>query len=70
MLDVLIIGGGITGLAAAWQLEQTGGGISYALLEASSRWGGKVSSKTLQAEGKTFLADGGPDTLVTRKPET
>ncbi len=70
MLDIVIVGGGITGLAAAWQLEQTGEGVSYALLEASPRWGGKMSSQTLQAEGKTFLADGGPDTLVTRKPET
>lgn len=70
MYDVIIIGGGISGLSAAWELQQTRPNASYALLEASNRWGGKIASRTITAEGKTFLVDGGPDTLITRKPET
>jgi protoporphyrinogen/coproporphyrinogen III oxidase len=70
MFDVIIIGGGITGLSAAWELQQTRPNATYALLEASNRWGGKIISQTIEAEGKPFLVDGGPDTLITRKPET
>ncbi len=70
MFDVIIIGGGITGLSAAWELQQTRPNTTYALLEASNRWGGKIVSRSVEAEGKTFLVEGGPDTLITRKPET
>ena len=70
MYDVIIIGGGISGLSATWELQQTRPNANYALLEASDRWGGKISSRVIAAEGKTFLVDGGPDTLITRKPET
>jgi protoporphyrinogen/coproporphyrinogen III oxidase len=66
-MHIIVIGGGITGLSAAWQLQQRG--IPYSLLEASQRWGGKVASATLEVEGGKFLIEGGPDTLITRKPE-
>ena len=69
MFDVVIVGGGITGLAAAWMLEQQGV-ANYALLEASPEWGGKMASRVLNVDGKAFLVDGGPDTLLTRKAET
>lgn len=65
---VIIIGGGITGLSAAWELQRQG--IEYTLLEASNRWGGKVISPRIELpNGARFLTDGGPDTIVTRKPE-
>ena len=70
MFEVVIIGGGITGLSAAWEIQQSRPKTRYALLEASDRWGGKIVSQAITAAGKPFLADGGPDTLVTRKPET
>jgi oxygen-dependent protoporphyrinogen oxidase len=66
-MHLVIIGGGITGLSAAWEAQQRG--ISYTLLEASERWGGKVVSSEIQMNGSRFLVDGGPDTIVTRKPE-
>lgn len=66
-MQIAIIGGGITGLSAAWELQQRG--IHYTLLEASARWGGKIISQTLELNNATFLVEGGPDTLVTRKPE-
>jgi oxygen-dependent protoporphyrinogen oxidase len=62
-----IIGGGITGLSAAWEAQQRG--IPYTLLEAADRWGGKVVSAEISLNGARFLVDGGPDTIVTRKPE-
>ncbi len=67
-MKIAIIGGGITGLSAAWELQQRG--IEFTLLEASDRWGGKVISSNLELNsGAYFLVEGGPDTLITRKPE-
>lgn len=66
-MHIGIIGGGITGLSAAWEAQQRG--IPYTLLEASDRWGGKVVSSEIRLNGARFLVDGGPDTIVTRKPE-
>lgn len=40
--DVLIVGGGIAGLTAAWRLEQLG--IAYRLVEARHRLGGRIHS--------------------------
>lgn len=66
-MHLVIIGGGITGLSAAWEAQQHS--VSYTLLEASDRWGGKVVSSEIRVNGSRFLVDGGPDTIVTRKPE-
>jgi oxygen-dependent protoporphyrinogen oxidase len=62
MSHVLIVGGGITGLAAAWELQQQG--IDYTLLEASDRLGGKI--RTERANG--FIIDGGSDSFLVQKP--
>lgn len=69
MLDILIIGGGITGLSAAWEIQQRSPNTTYGLLEAARQWGGKVSTQVIEADGQRFIIDGGPDTLITRKPE-
>ena len=67
-MHIAIVGGGITGLSAAWELQKRG--IKFTLLEASDRWGGKViSSKIKLNHNARFLVEGGPDTLITRKPE-
>lgn len=42
--DVLIVGGGIAGLTAAWRLEQLG--VAYRLVEARPRLGGRIHSVT------------------------
>jgi oxygen-dependent protoporphyrinogen oxidase len=56
---VVIIGGGISGLATAYQLEKKG--ISYLLLEASNRLGGLVSTHKTP-EGYQY--EGAPNTLL------
>ena len=47
MWNVAILGGGITGLAAAYELERRASGepVSWCLVEGGSRWGGKVLSE-------------------------
>lgn len=64
----IIVGGGITGLSAAWELQRQG--IEYTLLESSNRWGGKIISTNIELPNDLrCLTDGGPDTIVTRKAE-
>ena len=67
-LSVIIVGGGITGLATAWYLEkaarQSGTDISTILVERENVLGGKIS--TLNEDG--FIVEGGPDGFLTRKP--
>jgi oxygen-dependent protoporphyrinogen oxidase len=60
--EVAIIGGGISGLAAAWYLKQHG--MSCVVLESASRCGGKIITE--RRDG--FVMEGGPDSVLTRKP--
>ena len=62
MKPVAIIGGGITGLTAAFKLEQLG--ISSTLFEAADRIGGVI--QTLR-DGE-FLAECGPNTILETSP--
>jgi oxygen-dependent protoporphyrinogen oxidase len=70
MKHVVIIGGGITGLAAAHRIwehnRDSGRPIQLTLLEASPRLGGIV--QTHQRDG--FLLESGPDSFISEKPET
>ena len=61
--QVIIVGGGIAGLSAAYELYRRG--ISFTLLEAGGRAGGVVLSE--QIDG--FTIDAGPDSLLVQKPE-
>ncbi len=64
---IAIVGGGIAGVTAAWQLAQIDrvqGGIETTLFEASPRLGGTV--ETVYREG--FVIECGPDGWVTEKP--
>ena len=60
---VVIIGGGISGLAAAHRLLELGAQVT--ILEASSRLGG-----TIQTEHRDgFLLERGPDSFISEKPQ-
>ncbi len=65
---VLVLGGGITGLAAAHRLielsQQRNLPVHVTLLEASDRLGGVI--RTEYADG--FLIERGPDNFITNKP--
>lgn len=68
MAEVVVIGGGIAGLAAAFHLGSAtdgGGALPYQLMEAAPRWGGKITS---ERHGE-FLVEGGPDSLIPQKPQ-
>ncbi|TCI29029.1 protoporphyrinogen oxidase [Exiguobacterium sp. SL-10] len=59
---IAIIGGGITGMAAAYYAKQAGAHVT--LYEASDRVGGKI--KTVYRNG--FVLECGPDGYMARKP--
>jgi protoporphyrinogen/coproporphyrinogen III oxidase len=70
---VVIIGGGITGLSAAWALQQKAAEedvtLRYTLLESSDRWGGKAQTEQIDSDGdQPFVLEAGPDAFLTRKP--
>jgi len=67
MPRIAIIGGGISGLSAAFTLEekrQSGAEIEYVLFEAAPRLGGVMV--TDRADG--CLIEAGPDSFLTEKP--
>ena len=67
MTKTVIIGGGISGLAAAYYLQEIAGeNADFMLLESSPRLGGKITS---DASGG-FLVEGGPDSFLTQKSAT
>lgn len=65
---VAIVGGGITGLSAAYELqklsEKTGTPLRIVLLERSDRFGGKVGTEHIN----DCLIETGPDSFMAQKP--
>lgn len=65
---VVIVGGGITGLAAAYYIQkksrEAGKPVRYTLLERAPTLGGKIVTQQLDG----FVVEGGPDCFLTRKP--
>lgn len=62
---LLVVGAGITGLAAAHRAtELAGDSVEVRVLEASDRPGGVIRT---ERQGE-FLLEGGPDSMVTDKP--
>jgi len=61
-MKVAVIGGGIAGVSAAYELARSG--VEFTLYEASTRLGGIV--ETVRRDG--FVVECGPDSWVTEKP--
>ncbi len=69
MRRAVVVGGGIAGLAAAYYLQrQLGGEAVITILEASDRWGGKITTDRVPFDGGQFIVEGGPDTFLATKP--
>jgi len=62
--NALIIGGGITGLAAAYRLQTIAPEVSITLVEQDNRLGGKLLTEHVNG----FLIEAGPDSFLSRKP--
>jgi oxygen-dependent protoporphyrinogen oxidase len=61
-VDIAIVGAGISGLAAAFELQRRG--LRVQVFEASARPGGVVTTE--RHDG--WVIDGGPDSLLVQKP--
>ncbi len=64
---LVIIGGGVTGLAAAWEASRRG--VSVTVLEASTRFGGKVRTSALDLPTGPLVVDEGADNFLARVPD-
>ncbi len=66
-MRVAIIGGGIAGLAAAYELEKARGAgaeVEYTLFETRERLGGALASETVNG----VVLERGPDSFLSEKP--
>lgn len=67
MMRIAIVGGGISGLAAAYTLEESrraGTPVEYVLYESSPRLGGVLRTEYIAG----CVVEAGPDSFVTEKP--
>ena len=66
MKRIAIIGGGISGLSAAYELEKlrSGADLDYVLYESSSQLGGVLRTEHIGG----CVVEAGPDSFVTEKP--
>jgi oxygen-dependent protoporphyrinogen oxidase len=66
-MRIAIVGGGIAGMSAAWELEKAraaGQQVEYVLFERSDRLGGCVRSEIVEG----CIVEGGPDSFLSEKP--
>lgn len=73
MKHIIIVGGGVAGLGAAYKLKRAadaGHDVTFTLLEKDKRLGGKLLTEYVEdpATGGTFIVDGGSDSFLTDKP--
>ena len=67
MKKIIIIGGGIAGLATAFRIQREikeGANLECILLEGSNHFGGKISTEKLDG----FIIERGPDSFISQKP--
>lgn len=67
MKKVIVVGGGITGLSAAYTLQkavESGEQVDYLLIEKDDRLGGKIITEKIDG----FTIEGGPDCFLSEKP--
>ncbi len=66
MIRIAIVGGGISGLTAAFTLEEDrrAGAVEYVLYESSPQLGGVLRTEHIQG----CIVEAGPDSFITEKP--
>ena len=62
--DVIVVGGGISGLAAAHRLASTRADLRLCVIEGNRTVGGKITTEHVDG----FVIEGGPDCFLARKP--
>ena len=72
MNRIMIIGGGIAGLSAAYyavkKSKEQGLPVQLTLIESDSRWGGKIITDRAVFDDGQFIIEAGPDTFLATKP--
>jgi oxygen-dependent protoporphyrinogen oxidase len=73
MKRIIIIGGGVAGLGAAYKVTRAateGHDVEFVLVEKDRRLGGKIQTEMVPdpSERGRFVVDGGPDCFLTEKP--
>lgn len=63
MTRAVVVGGGVSGLAAALRLHEAG--LEVTVLDAGTRWGGKLAPVRVG----DLVLDGGAESLLARRPE-
>ncbi|MFQ3682910.1 FAD-dependent oxidoreductase, partial [Roseiflexus sp.] len=67
-LHVVVVGGGISGMSAAYELSRAardgGPAVAVTLIEREARLGGKVVTE----RHGPFIIEGGPDSFMAQKP--
>lgn len=71
MQSCVVVGGGISGLSAAWELVTRHPGLQVSVLEASDRVGGKLRGADVGGgDGRAGITvDVGAESLLARRPE-
>ena len=73
MKRVIIVGGGVAGLGAAYKIRRAadaGQAVEFVLVEKDDRLGGKLRTELIDdpETGGQFVVDGGSDSFLTDKP--
>ena len=62
-MHIAVVGGGVTGLAAALRLRRHAPGAEVTLFEKGDRLGGEIHTERVEG----FVIEGGADSFLTRK---
>jgi protoporphyrinogen/coproporphyrinogen III oxidase len=68
MNRLVIIGGGIAGLSAAYYATKKLPDPQITLIESADRWGGKITTDRVAFGDGQLIIEGGPDTFLATKP--
>jgi len=68
MTHIVIVGGGIAGLSAAYYAKKKTPYANLTVIESDSRWGGMITTDRVAFDNGQFIIEGGPDTFLATKP--